>query len=220
YCSVSSVMPQKKNPDTLELTRSKCAQVISECINSALIIKSIPTGYFRDFQDLKPLLINSFRKTHQIIEILTGIFSTININTDIMKKVVNNSFLLALDLAELFVQEFNIPFREAHNIIGNLVNISKNTDGLFNVEKINASIRKYTDKKIELTEDHLKNIKDLENCLSRRISKGSPSPKEIEAFLSNVQTKRQEKEKNLKFRKQKIKKAKEERQKIIDDLIS
>ncbi|HEC40100.1 MAG TPA: argininosuccinate lyase, partial [bacterium] len=77
FCSVSSVMPQKKNPDTVELLRSRSSLVISNLFSAAMIIKAIPTGYSRDFQELKNLLRSSFDLIHSIIEMLEEIFSTI-----------------------------------------------------------------------------------------------------------------------------------------------
>ncbi|MHA1471625.1 MAG: argininosuccinate lyase [Promethearchaeota archaeon] len=91
YCSVSSVMPQKKNPDTLELIRSKSSKIISNLFNALMVVKSIPTGYFRDFQDLKPLLKSSFELISSIIEMFTGIFSTLKVNKINLNKAVDES---------------------------------------------------------------------------------------------------------------------------------
>lgn len=218
YCSVSSVMPQKKNPDTLELTRSKCAQIISNSFNSSLIIKSIPTGYFRDFQDLKPLIIDSFSRLHMICDILKGIFSSLKINFKKMKEAVEDSYILALDLAELLVQEFKIPFRKTHNIVGSLVKNSKKPLDLLDSEKIENILRKY-DKDFQITESQLAEIKNFKKCLSRRKSKGSPSQLEIKSLLKKLNSEKKRKEKDFQLRLKKLREISDLRNDIIRDLI-
>jgi argininosuccinate lyase len=218
YCSVSSVMPQKKNPDTLELTRSKCAQIISNSFNSSLIIKSVPTGYFRDFQDLKPLIIDSFSRIHMICDILEGIFSTLKINFKKMKDAVEDSYILALDLAELLVQEFKIPFRKTHNIVGSLVKNSEKPLDLLDSEKIENILRKY-DEDFQITESQLAEIKNFNKCLRRRKSKGSPSQLELKSFLKKVSSIKKIKEKSFQSRLRKLEQASDLRNDIIRDLI-
>ena len=184
FCSVSSVMPQKKNPDTLELMRSKSSKVISNLFTATLMIKSIPTGYFRDFQELKPLLKDSFENLISIINILIGLVSSIKLNKEKMLDAVNNSYIFALDLAELLVQEKNIPFRQTHSIVASLVKNSQNPTDLFNKEELTKAIKEVTNQQIEISADFIHNLSDANSCLNKRISLGSPSKKEIEKTLT------------------------------------
>ncbi len=179
YCSVSSVMPQKRNPDSLELTRSKCSKIIANPLTASLIIKAIPSGYFLDFQELKMLLKNSFELTDSIIDILIGIFSSIKVNHEKMKKAIDESYILSLDIAEILVKEYSIPFRQAHEIIASIVKNSKNPRELLNKKQIESAIFKILNKKIKLPDNFMDTMKDLETCLSKRVSEGSPSPKEV-----------------------------------------
>ena len=185
YCSVSSVMPQKKNPDTLELMRSKISRMTSNLFAASLTIKAIPSGYFRDFQDLKILLRDSFNELSSIIDILIGIFSTIKINRNAMKKAVEDSYILALDLAELLVQEHGIPFRRAHEIVAKLVGQSDKAEELLDIKRIQQAIFKVEGISVKLDEKSVDDLKNMEKCLNKRKSKGYPSRQGVEETIRN-----------------------------------
>ena len=101
-----------------------------------------------------------------------------------MLNTVNNSYVLALDLAELLVQEKNIPFRQSHKIVASLVKDSKNPKDIFNKEKLQNYILEITEKKIDISEQFIKELSDLNTCLNKRISQGSPSKLEVEKNIS------------------------------------
>ena len=180
YCSVSSVLPQKKNPDTLELTRGKISKIISNQFTASMITKAISSGYFRDFQELKMLLKNSFELIHSIIIMFIGIFSSIKLNKERMLDAVNQSNVLALDLAEFLVNEYKITFRQSHKIVATLVKNSKSPTIAMDKKTIEKEILNVTGKSVFLSEESLKSIQDLELCLENRTSQGSPSRQEIE----------------------------------------
>ncbi|MBY8984704.1 MAG: argininosuccinate lyase [Candidatus Lokiarchaeota archaeon] len=186
FCSVSSVMPQKKNPDTVELIRSRSSRVVSNLFSSAMIIKAIPTGYFRDFQDLKMILKESFDLVISTVEMLKGIFSTIKIKKEKMKKVIDESFIQALDLAELLVQEYNIPFRQSHEIVARLVKNSEKPEDMFNKDKIEKYIYKILNKEITLSDNLIQTLKNPGLCLEKRISQGSPANNEVKINIEEL----------------------------------
>ncbi len=220
YCSVSSVMPHKKNPDTLELIRSKTAKIISDHFSASMIIKAIPSGYFKDFQELKPLLKNSFDTLFSIIEIFSGIFKTIKINEVNMIKTIDESYILALEIAESLVHLFNIPFRLSHKIVGNLVKESSNPKDIMDKEKIESLIKKIYKQKIDLPPNFIQNIQNLEKCLENRISQGSPSISEVKKTIKVLDKQREAfNNKHIK-RVEKIKDATLQREAIIKRLIS
>jgi argininosuccinate lyase len=220
FCSVSSVMPQKKNPDVVELIRSRCSKTVSNLFSSAMIIKSIPSGYFRDFQDLKIILKNSFDITKSIIQMFSGLFSTIKIKRDKMKKAIEESFIQALDLAELLVQEYHIPFRQSHKIVAELVSSSEELDQIFNREEIEALISNTTKKEIKISEELLQSLKDYKFCLEKRISQGSPSEKEVKIYLEELKNNKELLHLAFENRLERILKAKELREVRIKELIA
>ncbi len=219
YCSVSSVMPQKKNADTLELIRSKSSKIIGNMFSSSVMIKGIPSGYFKDFQELKGLLQNSIDTTFLIIDILTGIFNTIKINKDAILKVIKESYILALDIAERLVQDYNIPFRISHSIVASIVRDSKNPDDIFNKENLENSILKEYKKKISLSNSFIDSLKDYRLCLEKRISEGSPSILEVKKMIQSLQADSEGLKTLLSHRATKISNTKQLREKLIKKLI-
>jgi argininosuccinate lyase len=220
YCSVSSVMPQKKNPDTLELIRSKSSKIVSNLFNAVMVVKSIPTGYFRDFQDLKPLLESSFDLLLSIIEMFNGIFSTIQINKKKLRKAVNESFILALDLAELLVQNYNIPFRQSHKIVALLVKNSEKPEDMVNKEKIEKCIFDVINEEIKISENIIQTLRKLDLCLERRISQGSPAEKEVRLNIQKLVNNKEKLHNLFLKRLEMIRNANILRKKTIKNLIS
>jgi len=123
FTSPSSVMPQKKNPDILELTRGKTAEVIGNLTAILTTIKGLASGYGRDLQQIKSSIWSTSKISISALLILKSILLTLKVNEKRMKKVTESSNLIALDIAEKLVQE-GIPFRVTHKISGTLVQLS------------------------------------------------------------------------------------------------
>lgn len=180
YSSTSSAMPQKKNPDPLELARSKAPIVSGKLLSMLGIVKSLPSGYSRDLQDIKPLLIESSEIALNSVKIIDGVIRTLQVRKDRMKEVSNSSYAISLDVAEQLVTK-QIPFRLAHKIVGGLV---------AEAAKKNAPLQKLESKdiesvlkaaKVELEAGVLaKIVKEMtsERSLELRTSEGSPNPAE------------------------------------------
>ena len=123
FTSPSSVMPQKKNPDLLELTRGKTAEVIGNLTAVLTTVKGLASGYGRDLQQIKSSIWSTSKISISALVILKSIFLTMKVNQKQMKKVTESSNLIALDIAEKLVLE-GIPFRVTHKIAGVLVQLS------------------------------------------------------------------------------------------------
>ncbi len=123
FTSPSSVMPQKKNPDILELTRGKTAEVIGNLTAILTTIKGLASGYGRDLQQIKSSIWSTSKISINALLILKSIILTLKVNEKQMKKVTESSNLIALDIAEKLVQE-GIPFRVTHKISGILVQLA------------------------------------------------------------------------------------------------
>jgi argininosuccinate lyase len=126
FTSPSSVMPQKKNPDILELTRGKTAEVIGNLTAILTTIKGLASGYGRDLQQIKSSIWSTSKISISALLILKSIFLTMKVNEKQMKKVTESSNLIALDIAEKLVLE-GIPFRVTHKIAGILVQLAHNS---------------------------------------------------------------------------------------------
>ena len=123
FTSPSSVMPQKKNPDILELTRGKTAEVIGNLTAILSTIKGLASGYGRDLQQIKSSIWSTSKISINALLILKSMLLTLKVNEKQMKKVTESSNLIALDIAEKLVQE-GVPFRVTHKIAGSLVQLA------------------------------------------------------------------------------------------------
>lgn len=121
YCSTSSIMPQKKNPDTLEIMRARAGSVIGASTAALSIVKALPMSYNRDLQQLTPHLWQGVGDAGASIRILAGALSTATFNTERMEAEAGRGFSTATELADMLVRECGLPFRTAHHIVGRAV---------------------------------------------------------------------------------------------------
>ncbi len=135
FTSPSSVMPQKKNPDILELTRGKTAEVIGNLTAILTTIKGLASGYGRDLQQIKSSIWSTSKISISALLILKSILLTLHVNEKEMKKATESGYLVALDIAEKLVQN-GIPFRTTHKIAGGLVQLAHQYNKSLN--KLNA----------------------------------------------------------------------------------
>jgi argininosuccinate lyase len=131
FTSPSSVMPQKKNPDILELTRGKTAEVIGNLTAILTTIKGLASGYGRDLQQIKSSIWSTSKISISALLILKSVLLTLHVNEKEMKKAAESSYLIALDIAEKLVQN-GIPFRTTHKIVGGLVQIAHQSNKSMN----------------------------------------------------------------------------------------
>ncbi|MBN1997866.1 argininosuccinate lyase [candidate division KSB1 bacterium] len=119
FATGSSMMPQKKNPDSLELVRGKTARIVGHLVTLMTLMKGIPTAYVRDLQEDKEPLFDSLEQTILSVRIINGVISTCKVDA---KKLLDSldPALYSTDLADYLVKK-NIPFRKAHQIVGRMV---------------------------------------------------------------------------------------------------
>lgn len=119
YSTGSSLMPQKKNPDSLELLRGKCGRVFGSLAGFMMSIKSIPSTYNKDMQEDKEPLFDALTTVEHSILIATGVISSLSIKKEKMEAALTMD-MLATDLADYLVMK-GVPFRETHHISGECV---------------------------------------------------------------------------------------------------
>ena len=177
FTSPSSVMPQKKNPDILELTRGKTSQVIGYLTSILTTTKGLPSGYGRDLQQIKSSIWSTSKTSITALIIIKSMLSDLIVNQEKMQKATEEGFLVALDLAENLVLE-KIPFRAAHNIVGNLVQLAHNSKKLLSDLELSEieSLRIKDIKSTKLFELIQKTT--VSSSLKQRKSKGSAGTSE------------------------------------------
>jgi argininosuccinate lyase len=122
YCTGSSIMPQKKNPDILELIRGKCGRVYGNLFSLLTLMKGLPLSYNRDMQEDKEPIFDSSDTVKNCLSILKELINKTTLKLDNMENSCRKGFLDATVLAEYLVVK-GIPFREAHEIVGKLVGV-------------------------------------------------------------------------------------------------
>ena len=120
FCTGSSMMPQKKNPDVLELARGKTGQVIGNMIDLMMNLKGLPMTYNRDLQEDKRGLWNSLDTVESVAGIIAVLLAEVDVDEAKALAGFGKGYALATDIAEYLVLK-GIPFREAHAIVGRLV---------------------------------------------------------------------------------------------------
>jgi argininosuccinate lyase len=120
FSTGSSIMPQKKNPDSMELVRGKSARVIGDLNTLLVLVKALPLTYNRDLQEDKEPLFDAFDTTISCLHIARGVMETLTFHADKMRAAAGGGFSTATDVADYLVRE-GVPFRQAHEIVGAVV---------------------------------------------------------------------------------------------------
>jgi argininosuccinate lyase len=120
FTTGSSIMPQKKNPDVLELIRGKSGRVFGHLTAMLTVMKGLPLAYNRDLQEDKEALFDTVDTVKSSLQVLTEMMPKARFNKDVMKKASEKGYLTATDLAEYLVRK-GMPFRDAHRVTGELV---------------------------------------------------------------------------------------------------
>ena len=119
-CTGSSIMPQKKNPDVLELIRGKTGTVYGQLVNILTIMKAQPFAYNRDNQEDKPALFSCVDTVIMSVQAMNICFENLKLNENIAKNSAKKGYSTATDFADYLVKK-QIPFRDAHEIVGKTV---------------------------------------------------------------------------------------------------
>jgi len=126
FCTGSSIMPQKKNPDVAELVRGKTGRVYGNLMALLTLLKSLPLAYNRDLQEDKIALFDTVETVQSCLNIMALMLPEILVNKDRMRAATQSGFLTATDLADYLVSK-KMPFRTAHEVVGKVVGHCVNT---------------------------------------------------------------------------------------------
>jgi len=185
FAFTSSIMPQKKNPDVLEVIRARMARIIGDFVSSAVMLKALPTGYNLDFQETTPKLWSATETMQGCLKMLSEVLLNLKVHSAVMFRS-EFSFLAATELANMLVRDYGVPFRTAHRIIGavvkNLVEEGKSLRDLTPEILVEVS-RKTSGSPIVIGEEKLMRIIDLSRCVESYNVRGGPSKKEAERML-------------------------------------
>jgi argininosuccinate lyase len=120
FCTGSSIMPQKKNPDVAELVRGKTGRVYGNLFGLLTVLKALPLAYNKDMQEDKEGMLDTVNTLQGALQLFAPMVATMKVNRERMRQAVNQDFSNATDIADYLVNQ-NLPFRQAHEIIGKIV---------------------------------------------------------------------------------------------------
>jgi len=174
----SSIMPQKKNPDTLEYLRGKAGGTFGNLFSMLTILKGLPLSYVKDLQDDKEIVFRSFDILNSSISILNEVLNNFKPNKTKMLTLASKGFVTATDLADHLVKHHNKSFRKAYQITTSIVNyaerekIKLNELSLKDLQKIEPSLK-----------SNVLNIFDLKNSINSKKSFGGTSFNNIKKMI-------------------------------------
>ena len=174
----SSIMPQKKNPDSLELLRGKTGSSFGNLFSMLTILKGLPLSYFKDLQDDKELAFKSFDQIKNSILLISEILKNFSPDKKRMYEMANVGYTTSTDLADYIVKNFDMPFRKAYQITSKIVNYAESK----NIKLSELTLKEL--KKIEpkLNEDALK-VFNLENSIKSKKSYGGTSFENVKKMI-------------------------------------
>lgn len=120
FATGSSIMPQKKNPDILELIRAKAGRVLGALVGLSAVVKGLPLAYNKDLQEDKEPLLDALATYRDSLKLLSALLPGLKWNRERMWQAAEGGFALATELAD-YLAERGLPFREAHHVVGRLV---------------------------------------------------------------------------------------------------
>ncbi|MGZ4922465.1 MAG: argininosuccinate lyase [Halobacteriota archaeon] len=181
FASTSSIMPQKKNPDPLELTRAKTGTVIGALTASLVICKALPYSYNLDLQEVTPHLHEAVNAAIDCARIVQAVLQTLVINTERLADMSSVGFTTATELADTIARTTSVPFRTAHNIVGEVARI-----GEYDLDTIDQVGKKHVGKPLSLlglTANDVREALDVCNNVAKRDIKGGPAENEVARMI-------------------------------------
>ena len=180
FTSGSSIMPQKRNPDTAEVIRGKAGRVFGDLTAMLTIMKGLPIAYNRDLQEDKPPVFDATDTIKLCLEVITDIMASLTFKKDRTLKSTEKGFLQATEIADYLARK-NIPFRTAHGIVQKIVHYC--IDNNKTLDKL--SIEEYKKFSKEIESDLYKFI-DVKNIVNAKTSYGVTSKKAILKQISDL----------------------------------
>lgn len=172
YSTGSSLMPQKKNPDSLELLRGKSGRIFGTMCGLMMSVKGLPSTYNKDLQESWETMLDGVKTTSDSIQIATGVLSTLAINPDKMLAALSPD-MLATDLADYLVRK-GVPFRETHHISGRVVALAEK-EGV-PMDQLSVEQLKGVDSRFG---DDVRSCFDYEASINKRTVIGGTSEKSV-----------------------------------------
>jgi len=179
----SSMMPQKKNPGVLELLRGRSGRINGSLIAGFTLMKGLPSGYNRDFHEDKEILVESLNLINRAVEVVPALIESTTINLERMNELAFDNFANATEIANYLVSKHNVPFREAHHIVGSLVgDLYRKKENFRNFEACyDHLVNKH---KIKASREEIQRVLEPKSVMTTYNSLGGTGPKAVGEILN------------------------------------
>jgi argininosuccinate lyase len=183
FCSTSSIMPQKKNPDTAEIMRAKSGSVFGAFSGAFVTVKGLPMSYNRDLQELTPNIWRGMEDAGESLRILADMLACASFDTERMEEEAGKGFSTATELADSLVRSCGLPFRTAHNIVGRAVR--EGDLSLATLERAAGEVGGgFSLAGKGLTQKDIDRMLDVKYSLELRTAPGGPAPDAVRAAIA------------------------------------
>ncbi|MGX2960613.1 argininosuccinate lyase [Peribacillus sp. JNUCC 23] len=206
YVQVSSIMPQKRNPVSIEHSRSIASSSYGDALSAIQMIHNTPFGDIVDTEDdLQPHLYRAFTNASRVMKLMYAVISTLKVNEEHAKKMAAKSSITVTELADTLSRDYGISFRKAHSVASHIAKQSiREGKELYDwdTQDINEMIAEFV--AVHITEEEWQKIISPEYFVAIRKIQGGPSPKEVKRMIE--------------IRKQKLKQQVVEYEEIVNEL--
>ncbi len=185
HSSTSSIMPQKRNPDAVEITRARVSTVIGSLSSALSILKSLPQSYNRDLQEANKHLWAATEATNSILSVMGDVMGKITYHKGRMSEAANIGCPWATDLADELVRRFGLPFRTAHTVVAKVVKEwgGKSTGKISDLLRVASMDSGW---EVVMQPGEIEEITDIGRSIERRKISGGPSAESVSASIRRL----------------------------------
>jgi len=188
YCTGSSIMPQKKNPDIPELIRGKSGRVIGDLMSLLMTVKGLPLTYNRDLQEDKEPVFDALDTVKAGVAITAELLENTTFRTERLQEATRGGFMTATDLADYLVKK-DMPFREAHGVVGRVVALCQQRN--IELDELTLSeLQQFS----SVIEADVFNVLSVSGSVNSRVSSGGTAESEVKKALERAEQQLGEKE--------------------------
>lgn len=179
FSTGSSIMPQKRNPDAAELARAKAGRIIGALNALLIVMKGLPLAYSKDMQEDKEQLFDAADNLELCLAAMGGMLAELRFNREKMAAAAGLGFSTATDLADWLVRELNLPFRQAHHVVGEIVKLAE-VRGV-SLEALSLEELQSVEPRIA---DDARAVLSVQASVASRSSAGGTAPEQVRAAIA------------------------------------
>ena len=179
FCTGSSIMPQKKNPDAAELIRAKVGRIFGANVALMMVMKGLPLAYSKDMQEDKEQVFDAADNLMLALAAMEGMVKDMSANRESLAAAAGSGFSTATDLADWLVRVLGLPFRDAHHITGSLVALAEQNG----CDLPDLTLEQMQSAHGDITADVF-DVLGVENSVNSRMSYGGTAPAQVRAQVA------------------------------------